>query len=203
MIGVARWGGISFAAWLALTALVIGASRAQPARTTIISANPCELPCFYGIDPGVSDGDAPERVARAAPWRIGAPSYRLFDDRSNPAAATFLTDRERRLITSIFVFRLRAETRLGDLGDLMAIHKARRVLFACSRAAQSVYITFGEAESIGAEVRPLDGRLRPDLPIVSLVLLDPARPRSGVEVFGCTEGASWIGFAPWWRYIRR
>jgi hypothetical protein len=203
MIGAARWGGISFAAWLALTALVIGASRAQPALTSIISANPCELPCFYGIDPGVSDGDAPERVARAAPWRGGSPSYRLFDDRNNPAAATFLTDRERSLITSIFVFRLRAETRLGDLGDLMARRKPQRVLFACSRATQSVYITFGETESIGAEVRPLGGRLRPNLPIVSLVLLDPARQRGSFEVFGCTEGANWIGFAPWWRYFRR
>jgi hypothetical protein len=203
MIAAVRWGGIGFAVWLALTALVIGVSRTEPSLATIISGNPCELPCFYGIDPGVSDGNAPERVARAAPWRGGTPSYRLFDDHNNPAAATFLTDRTRSLVTSIFVFRLRAETQLGTLGDLIAIREPQRVLFSCSRATQSVYVTFGEGESIGAEVRPLGGRLRPDLPIVSLVLLNPQRERGSFEVYGCTEGAPWRGFAPWWRYFRR
>jgi hypothetical protein len=203
MMAAVRWGGIGFAIWLALTALVISVSRAQPPLVTIISANSCELPCFYGIDPGVSDGNAPERVARAAPWRGGTPSYRLFDRYDNPAAATFLTDRHRSRVLSIFVFRLRAETLLGSLGDLMAIREPQRVLFSCSRATQSVYVTFGEGESIGAEVRPLGGRLRPDLPIMSLVLLSPERDRGSFDVYGCTEGAPWRGFAPWWRYFRR
>ncbi len=189
--------------WLALTALVMSVSRAQPTAATILSGNSCELPCFYGIDPGVSDGDAPERIARTAPWRGGTPSYRIFDDQNNPAAATFLTDRQRVRVISIFVFRLRAETQLGALGDLMTIREPRRVLFSCRRATQSVYVTFGEGESIGAEVRPLGGRLQPDLPIMSLVLLDPRREQERFEVYGCTEGAPWMGFAPWWRYFRR
>jgi hypothetical protein len=178
-------------------------ARAQAIPPAIITQNPCQLPCIYGIVPGVTDIFTQRQIASLAPWRNGSASYRLFDPAGLPAAVTFLTDVNGDIVSSIFVYRLRMNTDLGDLHDLLALEHPQGVLFSCSRATQSVYITFGENESIGAEFRPLGGVLTPDLPIISLVLLNPARERAQMSVFGCTERIAWRGFAPWWRYFRR
>jgi hypothetical protein len=188
-------------ALVALTTLVIGIRRQTPLPDSLLTLNTCQLPCLYGVSPGVTDVFTQEQIARMTPWRGGTSSYRLFDPREQPAAATFLTDAQGDIVSSIFVYRLRADTNLGSLRDLLHLSEPVRVMYACNRASQSVYITFGVNESIGAEFRPYDGKIRPELPIISLILLNPYRERGGIAVYGCTDESPWRGFAPWWRYV--
>ena len=187
-------------------ALLVGRLLPTP-EYSVLARNPCALPCFYGVVPGVTTG------AQGVHLHPSGPTAAPVDDSLLTAP---LADADGRI--SIALMNLNADGRvetvrvsaaywivdIGHLSDaLLAWGEPTRVYRTCTRVRPvSMLLSFGAEDSLFVELLPSE-RLTPETPVSVIWLMSAgARPLDNVRTsFGCSVEVAWRGFAPLWSYV--
>jgi hypothetical protein len=198
---------------LALCCLLTGgtllASRLLPAPRdpSLIARNPCALPCFFGVTPGVTTRDkAPDILARhVAATQVSdyLITFPLVDQEGRAALASLYFE-PGGLLTSARLIAIDSFTDLGQISDLMLAEQTPSHLFRTCIGVLPIrfLVTFGEQEQTLVELFPQEA-LTPDTPL-TLFDLSVAGSRSLYDArasFGCSVETRWFGFAPVSRYL--
>lgn len=193
-----------FAAALILI-LLLGAARPAAARTSIFTANPCALPCIFGVTPGVTL----RNDAMVALEQQGM-SYSFL---SQNQSASFITRESRTSrstltllnfgaagdmrVTAAYLYQMAAGNELGVLSDfLLAGYQPRRVYANC-QSAQRLYIAFEQPLIVQIAS---NNQIKPNVPVMMVASSRGDQPLEPVGGFACETESEWIGFAPLWKY---
>jgi hypothetical protein len=200
---------ITALSWIITGGLVLGLRLLPaPPDTSLLERNPCALPCFFGVTPGVTTRDQAEEllsesvgVTRVSDTLLTFP---LMDNSGRAALVSILSDANR-LVESVRMSSIDFDPDLEQFGDLLLTGQTPVQVFRTCADMDHVrfLMTFGAGESLLIELYP-NGKLTPTTPIT---LVDISRPgqRSLTDArssFGCSVETHWYGFAPLWKYFR-
>lgn len=182
--------------------LVFGLRALSPYETSVLTGNPCPLPCFYGVTPGEIT-----RSQAVAIYTEQDPLIRVTED---PLVFTLLDPHSRSIMISVFSnsdgivdsLRLNAPPILADL--LLEGYRPNRVFRTCADMYPVRFmITFGAQDELLIELFPRD-KLNPRTrPAVFDIAGTGSRSLYDERIsFGCSVETPWYGFAPIWKYFR-
>lgn len=191
---------------LSLLPLASAISSAPP-NPSLLAENPCALPCFFGITPGITTrAQAVEHLGSTVgitPVSDTLLTFPLVDNNGQGALVSILNDADG-LVESIRVIAIGTDTNFAQFGDLLLAGQTPVQVFRTCADMDNVRFltTFGAGETLLLELFP-QGKLTPSTPIT---LVDIARPnqRSLTDArssFGCSVETRWYGFAPLWKYF--
>lgn len=201
---------ITFAFCTCLTAAVlVGTAAAPPERAFALASSACQLPCVYGITPGVT-------TRQEAITIVGERSNRLA---TNDSIYFSVRDGDNRRVLVVLEFTSETPSRVRTirisprdlgaqvwrLGDLLTTgREPLYTLRECAPTLSYLYLVFGSDSEMIALVRA-DDRLSP---FDSLILLDIAVGQQGLPSYnrlsmGCQHLTYWHGFAPYQVYKSR
>ncbi|GEM_PF-2443495 len=203
---------------LIMAAMLIGQARRDNARDDFFAANPCELPCMYGIQLGVSKRADIARTMNALGTEMldpaGAPiiftSYLADETRYIDGAFGFETHRAETPNVQFAQFYANQGTRLWTLGELLLSgvtvgYTPTHVYRTCPGFRQArLLIGFDSANTLIAGVPANTPRITPHTPVTLLYL------STGENMFlsarqgyfgGCYIETRWYGFTTTGRYF--
>lgn len=194
-----------------LTGLAAGWGKVSSRPTSFITANPCALPCVFGITPGTTNSDEAlaimEQVApdnfTYSPVSATALFFRIDGDTGSVLGQITFNLPNNSLVRSAGFSPFGAEDDLGSLGDLMAAGlRPTRVFRSCDTFIPRMLIAFGDEAQVMAELR-LGDRLRPETPITFLRVSTSGSTTftEALTSFGCNVETGWRGFVPRRVYI--
>ena len=182
--------------------LVFGIRALFPYEASVLTDNPCALPCFYGVTPGeTTRSQAAEIYARQDPI------IRVTED---PMVFTLLDSSSRSVHVSVYSdsagmvnsLHLNAPPIFADL--LLAGHQPNRVFRTCGDMYPVRFmITFGAQDELLIELFPRDSLNPRTRPALFDIAGTGSRPMYNEQIsFGCSVETPWYGFAPIWKYFR-
>jgi hypothetical protein len=182
---------------------------AFPDHPSLITQNPCDLPCVYGITPGETNREQVlALVAQIAgdnysegPVDGGGLIFRIEHNGFAVLGMVALNRSRDTQVRSVGMVPV-GEDDLGRLGDLIAIGLQPVAVYrSCDTTIPVMLIGFGTDSRIVAEL-PLARRLRPETPISFLRVYQDEGNTLGESIlsFGCVIETGWHGFAPRWAY---
>lgn len=185
-----------------------GAFSSVPPNPSLLAANPCALPCFFGVTPGsTTRTQAIERLGNTVSIVLVSDTlltFPLVDSSGKSALVSIINDVDG-LVESIRIIAISSNTSLAQFGDLLLTNQTPVQVFRTCADMDTVrfLMTFGAGETLLLELFP-QGKLTPSTPIT---LVDIARPgqRSLTDArssFGCSVETRWYGFAPLWKHFR-
>jgi hypothetical protein len=205
---VVLYAGLAVVASL-VSALLIGLSAViggvLPVVPSILTLNPCDLPCVYGINPGVTDA----AQTRVIVQQLAGSNY--SDSPAEGGSLIFRMERGDFSVLGTAAFELPTGTsvravgflpvstgNVGRLGDIMAMGFDPAFVYrTCDTTIPLLLIGFGANSRIVAE-SALPPRLRPDTPITFLRVYHDKGNTLGEAMisFGCLVETGWHGFVP-------
>ena len=189
-------------------ALWVGASAAQTDYSFALAANNCQLPCIFGITPGVTTRQEAIILVgeRANLNRLATNDSIYFNVRDGQnrrvlVVLEFTTETPSRVRT-IRLSPRDLDAQMWRLGDLLGTgREPLYTLRECAPTLSYLYLVFGTNSEMIALVRAHD-RLTP---FDSLILLDIDVGQQGLPTYnrlsiGCQHLTHWHGFAPYQVY---
>lgn len=182
---------------------------------SVMANNNCELPCAFGVTPGVTDRATAEQTYQ----RIAAKpasfltqlqysfSLRVMNvenasSSGSDGLALALVQFQKPIGGDVRAVRLyEMSLQLWQLGDLLLTEEQPdRVFASCDAAHPKMLLTIGD-DTI-AEVSPTE-RLTPEMEINRIALTADMETTLVplLASFNCFTETTWQGFAPFWRYL--
>ncbi|MCC6804993.1 MAG: hypothetical protein IT319_19080, partial [Anaerolineae bacterium] len=185
-----------------------GTISSAPPNPSLLAANPCALPCFFGVTPGsTTRAQATALLSKTVGITLVSDTlltFPLVDSSGQSALVSIVNDAEG-LVESVRIIAIGTDTNLAQFGDLLLTGQTPVQVFRTCADMDTVrfLMTFGAGETLLLELFP-QGKLTPSTPIT---LVDIARPnqRSLTDArssFGCSVETHWYGFAPLWKYFQ-
>lgn len=192
-------------AFAPLSLLRLAGAISSTPNQSLLAANPCTLPCFFGVTPGsTTRAQAVDHLNKTVGVTLVSDTLLTFPlvDSSGQSALVSLINDADGLVESIRVTAI--STDLAQFGDLLLTGQTPVQVFRTCVDMDNVrfLMTFGAGETLLLELFP-QGKLTPSTPVT---LVDIARPgqRSLTDArssFGCSVETRWYGFAPLWKYF--
>lgn len=184
-----------------------GAVLSAPPNSSLFAANPCALPCFFGLTPGITTrAQAIDHLSKTVGVTLVSDTlltFSLVDSNGQSALVSIVNDADG-LVESVRIIAIGTETDLAQFGDLLLTGQTPMQVFRTCADMDNVRFltTFGAGETLLLELFP-QGKLTPSTPI-TLVDIAPPNQRSLTDArssFGCSVETRWYGFAPLWKYF--
>lgn len=184
-----------------------GSVSSAPPNPSLLAANPCALPCFFGVTPGsTTRAQAAALLSKTVDVTLVSDmllTFPLVDSSGKSALVSIVNDADG-LVESVRIIALGSNTSLAQFGDLLLAGQTPGQVFRTCAEIDNVrfLMTFGAGETLLLELFP-QGKLTPSTP-VTLVDISPPDQRSLTDArssFGCSVETHWYGFAPLWKYF--
>ncbi len=193
---------------LIVSVLVLGNLLAVPVPS-VMAANACDLPCVFGVTPGVTNRDDAITLYEAIASQPSSfltqleRSFTIGTDAPNAGFTIALVRFERPVggaVLAVRLYEMSSSIQLGTVGDLLLEkQEPTRVYSTCERDAPILLLLFADGAIARIE---FEGRLLPSTPLKLFAIsadMEATLPPL-LASFGCTRETTWHGFAPAWVY---
>ncbi len=189
-----------------ILALLLGASLPANAHASLFSANPCPLPCVFGVTPGVTLRNEAMMTLEQQGMSYSflsqnqSASFTTRENRTAPQSTLTLLNfgaAGDMRVTATFLYQMAAGNELGVLSDfLLAGYQPTRVYANCQNA-QRLYSVFEQLLMVQVA---LEDRIEAGNPVMMVASARDAASLTPVGGFACATVSAWQGFAPLWKY---
>jgi hypothetical protein len=196
--------------WLLIAGVLFVSRRVPAAHESLITLNPCALPCIFGVTPGATMDDRLTETLTRVPM-----SYLTYDSTRQTFAfrrdgqnerfdslllAVSFASEDDLTVRSAQLFQTSSAPLLGTLSDfLLAGYRPTRVFTDCQNG-QQIVITMDD--------QPLFAQValgKTFVPGARVMLVGASSDAMAMEqtlfAFGCSIERQWMGFAPLWKYF--
>lgn len=192
---------------MTISLMGIGTRLTASPHTSVLTSNPCALPCIFGIIPGVTVRDGlPEMFANVPVSYLSYDSTRKTyalqqqDPLSSLLVLLNFGSPDDETVRSAQIYQTSSEPVLGTLSDfLLAGYRPTRVFTDCQNAQQIVIML--DDQPLFTQVA-LRQTFKPNAPVMLVGAgSDAAAVERAIYAFGCAAERRWMGFALLWKYL--